>query len=328
MFPLLKRAARVGALLVLCVAALVLFNVNPPATEERVMESLYHIERQASRDGWTPDLARQAGDLWRTSGDLVRAAAYWETAGDDPLVLRNLSQAYIEIGEWARAVDTLQRLIRFTPDDAWVNFQLGLILASIEPGRALVYLNAAIPVYGDSLTGVIEGVRRGDSMRVGMALAEQRLWAVAELAFEQVGSPRAYAYGAYVRDEQGKEGGALIQQAVALAPDDPQVRLLEGLHFRHEGDFHASLEAIIAVAALAPENPTMYAELGTAYELVGDAITARRWFEYALTLSGNDPQFQAILDAFDAEQQALLNVLGLSTDEPFVPPATTPTPME
>ncbi len=322
------RAASILALLVLFSALLIFSPLNPtrPFEPERLMESVYHIERQAQRDGWTPALARQAGDLWRQSGDLVRAAAYWENAGDDPPVVRALAQAYVELDEWARAVDTLERLIRFTPDDAWANFQLGVILAAVAPDRALPYLNAALPAYGDSLTEVIEGVRRADPLRVGRALAEARLWAYAELAFEQVGSARAYAYGGYVRDQQGKDGGALMQMAVALAPDDPQVRLLEGLHYRVQGDYATSLQAIIGAAALDPENPTLYAELGTAYDLAGDALSARRWLEYAVTLSGNDPQFAAILAAFDADQQALLDVLGV-TDEPTSEAAATPTPV-
>ncbi len=322
------RAAQIGALLVLLCALLLLFSLKlaPPFVEERVMESLYHIERQALQVGWTPDLARQAGDLWRASGDLVRAAAYWENAGDDPRVVQALAQAYVEMGDWARAVDTLGDLIRLAPEDAWANFQLGVILAAVAPDRSLPYLIAALPTYGDSLTAVIEGARRADPMRVGMALAEARLWAYAELAFEQVGSARAYAYGGYVRDQQGKDGGALIEMAVALAPDDPQVRLLEALHWRAQGDFAASLQTLIGAAALDPDNPTMYAELGTAYDLAGDAVTARRWLEYAVTLSGDDPQFQAILAAYDAEQQSMLDVLGM-TDEPSSAISATPTPV-
>lgn len=302
-------------------------QLTPMTGEERIPESLYHIEVRASREGWTPELARQAGDVWRDSGDLVRAAAYWAAAQPDAAISRRLAEAYIELGAWSNAVDALERVIAFAPDDAWAHFQLGVILAGVAPERALTHLNAALPVYGESLTGVIEGVRRADPMRVGMALAEARLWAYAELAFEQVEAPRAYAYRAYVRDQQGKDGGALIRVAVTLAPNDPQVRLLEGLHLRATGDPSASLTAIIAAAALDPQNPTLYAELGAAYELAGDSIMARRWLEYAVTLSGNDPAFQAILDAFDVEQQSLLNVLGM-TDEPAFSPAPTPTPVD
>ncbi|MBN8639298.1 MAG: hypothetical protein J0M07_28525, partial [Anaerolineae bacterium] len=61
------RAASIGALLVLFSALLIFSPLNPtrPFGPERVMESVYHIERQAQRNGWTPDRARQAGDFWR-----------------------------------------------------------------------------------------------------------------------------------------------------------------------------------------------------------------------------------------------------------------------
>lgn len=336
------QAARRAALLVFaCVlcAALLTASRPRPLGDERVMESLYHVERQAGRGGWTPALARQAGDLWRASGDLVRAVAYWERAEPDPQLLRHLAQAYLELGEWARALDTLERLRQRSPDDPWVNFQLGVILAAFAGERALPYLNVARAVYGDTLDDVIDGARRGDSLRVGMALAEQQMWAYAELAFGQVEAPRAYAYLGYARDQQGKDGGAWIDAAVALAPTDPQVRLLQGLHWRTLEDYAASLAAISAAAALAPENPTIHAQLGTAYDLLGDPAGARRWYAYAVTLSGNDPQFQAILDAFDAEQNALLDAIGVdlgftaepelgSTDEAVSTPAATTAPVE
>ena len=324
-----KRAARFGVLLVLVLISLLALQSSliRPVNEERVMEALYHIERLALRDGWTPELARRAGDLWRDSGDLVRAAAYWENAGDDPAVVRALAEAYVELGEWSRAADTLLRLLEQQPEDSWANFQLGVIFAAVAPERALPYLQAALPAYGETLAPVIEGARRGDPLRVGMALAEARLWAYAELAFEQVPSARGYAYSGFVRDQQGKDGGALIQAAVALEPDDAQVRLLEGLHYRTIGERRASLDAIITAAALDPLNPAIYAELGAAYELVGDVVTARRWLEYAVTLSGNDPKFQAILEAFDADQADLLAAVGF-TDEPTFESTPTPNPLD
>jgi tetratricopeptide (TPR) repeat protein len=325
MFASPRRAARItalSALVCLLCAVLLIVTASRPRLmhEERVMESLYHLERQALRDGWTPDLARQVGDLWRDSGDLTRAAAYWTAAGD--AALDRLARAYLDLGEWALAVDALERL----PADAWVDFQLGAILAAVDPERALPHLAAAQSVYGESLSGVIEGARRGDPLRIGMALAEQGMWAYAELAFERVDAPRAYAYRGYARDQQGKDGGALLDAALTLAPTDPQVRLLYGLHLRTLEAYAASLEAIQAAVALDPENPALYAQLGAAYDLTGDSVSARRWYDYAVSLSGGDPQFQAILEAFDAEQQSLFGA-GEFTDEPDNPLTPTAPPV-
>jgi hypothetical protein len=58
----------------------------------------------------------------------------------------------------------------------------------------------------------------------------------------------------------------------------------------------------------------MYAELGTAYQLVGDLSQARRWLEQAVALS-DDPRFQQLLDALSLEESQSLEAFGLATEE-------------
>ena len=148
-----------------------------------------------------------------------------------------------------------------------------------------------------------------DPTRAGIALADVKLWAYAELAFSQAtGDPLALAYGGWVRDQQGKSGAHWIDAAVALAPDSAQVRLLQGLHLRLNYDYAGSLDAIIQATALDPENAALYAELGTAYQLSGDLTTAEHWLKYAVSL---DDRLQPQLDAFYAGEMTLLDNLGL-----------------
>lgn len=290
----------------------------PETRSGRPLQALYQVEAQAKRDGWTPDRSRLAGDLWREAGDLTRAVAYWEAysqaAPDDTTVLRDRAQAYLDLARWADAADALDRLTTLLPDDspdlAWAQFQLGSIRAATDPAQAASLLTAAQSTYPAEVTVLLPALTSPtDPTRVGIALTDLKLWAYAELAFSQAtGDPLALAYGGWVRDVQGKDGSRWINAAVGLAPDVAQVRLLQGLHLRLNYDYAGSLDAIIQATALDPENAALYAELGTAYQLMGDLPTAEHWLQYAVSLDDN---LQPLLDAFYANEKSLLDTLGL-----------------
>lgn len=301
--------------------------VVPPVS--RPMQSLYQVEAQAARGGWSPELARQAGDLWQAAGDLNRAVAYWEAAAPDEPVLRERAQAYVTLGRWADAADTLDHLLRILPDGspyrAWAQFQSGLIRAAYDPAGALDHLRASQPDYDAQaipLIAVLEST--SDPVRIGIALANAQLWQYAELAFAQSADPVGLAYGGLARDMQGKDGGVWFEQAVAFAPENAQVQFLRGLHLRLAFDYDASLQAIIAAVALDPENPALYAELGKAYQLTGDLTSAEHWLKFAVSL---DDHFQPLLDTFYDDEKSLLENLGL-VDEAALPfdAASTPEP--
>lgn len=318
----LAVAALVIAILLLFASTHVTENLigRPPVADlpqrrsGRPLQALYQVEAQASVDGWTPERSRLAGDLWREAGDLTRAVAYWEAATPDATVLRDRAQAYLELARWADASDALDRLLALLPDDstdqAWAEFQLGAIRMATDPARAADLLMAAQSTYPAEVTVLLPALTSPtDPTRAGIALADVKLWAYAELAFSQVaGDPLALAYGGWARDMQGKSGARWIEQAVALAPDSAQVRLLQGLHLRLNYAYGDSLSAIIQATALDPENAALYAELGTAYQLTGDLTTAEHWLKYAVSL---DERLQPQLDAFYAGEMTLLDSLGL-----------------
>ncbi len=212
------------------------------------MQALYQVEAQAAVDGWTPERLRLAGDLWREAGDLTRAVAYWEAAPADAILLRDRAQAYLDLARWADASDALDRLLALlphdSPDRAWAQFQLGAIRMATDPAQAADLLQAAQPTYPAEVTLLLPALTSPtDPTRAGIALADLKLWAYAELAFSQAADdPLALAYGGWVRDMQGKDGARWIDAAVALAPDSAQVRLLQGLHLRLNYDYAGSLD--------------------------------------------------------------------------------------
>lgn len=295
----------------------------------RWMQALYQLEAQAAREGWSPQALRQAGDLWAAAGDLSRALPYWEAvwAADsaDSELLRRLSRAYIDQQRWSQALDSLRQLAQSLPDEGWAHYQLGLIRAAFDPKTAEGHLRTAArtPTYAESAISLLnvlvdDSQDTSLSVRVGLALVEQGLWPYAELALDHAvdlgeADAAALAYLGLARDQQGKSGESRIMQAVALEPQNALVRYLEGLHWRSVGDDEASLEALRQGTLLAPDNPALYAELGEAYQRVGDLQNAERWLRVAVEMSEGDAHFQQRLALFYAETAYNLDAGGLTT---------------
>lgn len=314
----------VVALLVLTLPLIVLVRRAPDTAPgdplaanlrlNRPVQALYQLESTASQSGWTPALARQAGDLWDALGDRERAAAFWEIASpNNAAVLRQLAEAYLSLGRWPEAADTFRHLLALDPNAADAHEALGLLLAASDPRTAADHLRQAAsqPSFAplaNELGPLLENATAGAdlAMQAGSVLAAHERWLYAEVAFSYASTvsgpyPQALAWLALARDKQGKDGGPQIQGAIALAPQDGQVRYLEGLHLRAGGDPHESLRALYQAVTLDPLNPAFAAELGNAYQLVGDRDHAALWLKQAVALSHGDPRFQDLFTQFEAE---------------------------
>jgi tetratricopeptide (TPR) repeat protein len=281
-------------------------------SSDRPFQALFSIEFQAAQAGWTADLALQAGHVWKVLGNLPRATSYWEVAvqqdSDNVEVWRNLAEAYIALQRWSLATIALARLIELNPDDNWSHYQLGLMQIAVDPERARAELklaarDSANQEVSDDLLLALKLPASLSTMHVGVTLSRHNLWNYAELTFQHIVAldeplPEALAYLGLARDQQEKNGSQQIEQAVKIAPDHALIRYIQGLHLRLRGDNVGSLDAFLRAATYEPPNPAYAAELGTAYQLIGDLPLAEEWLRKAVTLSDNDPRFQQLLDQF------------------------------
>lgn len=303
-------------------------SIDSNRQQGRIMQALFQVEIQASQQGWTADRLRLAGDLWYEAGDIRQALPYWEAASSelaaDTLLARRLADAYLRLQRWPDAVDQLALLVASDETDAWAHYYLGILRAAFNPQAAGQHLRvaAAVPAYRDVATPLLEVVTEEESnpligMPVGLALADAAQWSFAELAFQHAADvgpdyAEALAYAGLARDRQGKDGGAWIARAVSLDQQNPLVRFLQGLHLRETADFTDSLDAFVLAVALDPQNPAYYAELGTAYRLIGNMAAAERWLYTAVDVSNQDARFQQLLALFYADEGYNLNDGGLA----------------
>lgn len=317
----------------------------PERQSGRPIQALYQVGSAAQLNGWTPELSWLAGDLWKEAGQPQIALPYWLAAAetiDDLALWQDIANAATEAAEWSVASDAWQRVVQLSPENTTAQFQRGLLMSALDPEAALDSLayareDLAYQEMSDALrsaiTGATDDVHR--RTRVALLFVERELWPYAHLAFEQMvmngtDTPLVEAYYGLATDQIGGDGGAYVRTAVQRAPDDPQVRLLEGLHLRARRDDAGSIAAFTAAAALDPSSPALLAELGTAYRLAGDFASARHWYEQAIALSNGAVPFVDLLQTLTMDEQQVLSDLGLNTDgdapQPTITPETTVDP--
>lgn len=271
-------------------------------------QSLYEIQREAARTGWTDELHREAGQFFVASNDLPAAIAHWEavSAPDAPL-LQQMMDVYIRLQRWTDVVDTGERLLALEGDSVQTHYTLGLVLAPADPRRAVPHLeaaaqNPALAPLALEIQDVLDLPH--SSFVIGGIFMNAAMWDYAELAFTHAATieavqAEAMASLAVVRQQQGKAPEGWMALALQAGAENATVQFLQGMYRRGQDDYEGSIQALIRATALDPTNAAYYAELGTAYRLVFNYDRAEHWLRVAAAMS---PNFEEQLAVFYAEE--------------------------
>jgi tetratricopeptide (TPR) repeat protein len=288
--------------------------------------ALYEVESGALTNGWSADLHQQAGDLWRDMNHINRALFHWQAAvrlSDAPSAesVRRLAAIYLERGNIAQAWHYTDRLLQIAPADDWGLFHAGAFLAASDPAQAQHYLRQSVfqSAYAEPAVALLQALESRSAgngaqhgKRIGAVLAHQHLWALAEHAFQYTAmayypAPEAMAYTALMQAEQGKDGQAWLDAALALTPDNVDVRYVEGVYWRVQNNLQKSRTALQLAISIDPDNPFLLAELGLTEQLQGNLTRAETLLQEALRVStDNDRLLQTALDNFYSKQAYLL----------------------
>ncbi|MFN8380042.1 MAG: tetratricopeptide repeat protein [Anaerolineae bacterium] len=261
-----------------------------------------------------------AGRAWLGVGDSVRAVEAW--AGVPSLdsvempLLDVIAEEALNAGNPALARSSYQTIASRNPDDRAAQFSLGLLLAATGADAAIEALQVASgeSAFSTPAQDILNAMGAQSGERVGWALFAGHFWPAAELAFTRAAADpsftaRGMAGLALSRDYQSKDGGLWMDRALSAAPEDAGVRALESVHLRMQRDLNGSLNAAQRAAALAPESAAMLAQLGAAYERLGQLDGARTWYERAQTLAGGDPRYEDLAATAAQTEDAALDAL-------------------
>ena len=290
------------------------------------------------------------GDAYQQTGNVQAALQAWQRAVQSgqasPAVIQQLYQAHDALGDYAAAAQDLQALASQGPLPGSLRYQLGLLLAALDPETALAHLAQASDLDPDlsaRAQALIAAIRTGlladdpayARLSAGRALAALDEWQLAHLAFQQALAARpdyaeAWAFlgeASQHLDLPGQELSPLemLEKALELDPDSIAANSTLGLYWRRQGEHGLALNYYQHAAELEPGNPILQVDLGNSLAYTGAYEPALAAFQRAIALGPQDPanyrhlaafslayEYQVRQIALPAARQALL----LDADDP------------
>jgi tetratricopeptide (TPR) repeat protein len=284
------------------------------------------------------------GDAYWQAGNWAAAIGAWQDALDAPTpdlgLYARLASAHQAQGNYKAAIADLQALAAIQPAEIQLRYQLGLLLAALEPEAALAHLAQAAeldPAYRNAVSALEDGIRTarlaGDRaytlLAAGRALASLSEWDLAAEAFRQATLARpdyaeAWAYLGEARQHLGEEEGGLspgsqaappglreLEKALALDPHSLSANTLLALFWQRQNRYDRALEILQSATRLHPRNPALQAELGNTQAILGDLPAAQEAYEKAVRLSPRDPAALRLLASFSIRYEDLVRQVGL-----------------
>lgn len=233
----------------------------------------------------------------------------------------------VEENRWQLADDLIQVALAWEINNPAILADLGLLQSITNPDLASATLTQANQLGGqnDALTlGLIRAIE--DSRpeadlaftfaQVGQTLARFGRWHEAVWAFQHAlllesDYVEARAYLGLALDQIGEDGYPYLAAAESEYPNAALPHLFLGMHWSAQGELsRAQLELEIA-ARLDQTNPSIWAELGSAYAQQGMVAEARSAFIQAATLAPGEWEFWFLLAQFSLNFEIEIEDLAL-----------------
>jgi tetratricopeptide (TPR) repeat protein len=276
------------------------------------------------------------GDAYLQAGDSLMAAAIWRRAAElapMPEIYQRLAEHALARQDIPAAIDSLRRLLQYTPADAGLNYRLGLLYATFDPEAALAYLAQAAQ-FDPSLAGSALELQRKirtatlfeepayTLTAAGRVLATLDEWSLAEAAFRKAAELRpdyaeAWAFLGEARQHTAPDsaskytGLADLQRALRLEPNSVSANLLMGLYWSRQGDPQKAAGYIRSTLSIEPDNPLLHAELANALAQAGDLPAALAAYQQAISLAPDDPLFYRLLAEYSLSYRIQVGEIAL-----------------
>jgi len=257
----------------------------------------------------SPQGMKVLGDIANQQGDNETAIKFWidaVTIEDDPEIYADLVQVFRDAGDWNNAIRYQRELSALIPNNAEINFQLGLMLAATQPGSALAYLSLASEL-DQTLTDARSMVRnlrsainRGDSaypfIIAGQELAALSEWELSLLAFtnatqENPNYAEAWAYLGEMLQRTGQNSFDELEKAINLDPDSIAVNTMYALYWQRQERYDLALVYLYAAQENDANNPALQAEMGNTLALMGNLPAAEHHYQLAANMNPSDPTY-------------------------------------
>ena len=285
----------------------------------------YYVEAK-SRGGLSAQGRIALGDAYGQMGNLPAAISEWESAlqagGAAGEIYSRLLPAHGSLSDTAAILSDLQALVAMQPDDASLQYELGLLLAAQQPEAALEHLKQAAEL-DPRLAASAELLRRNirtasvkdnldfTLLEAGRSLGSLGEWELATQAFRQATLNRpdyaeAWAFlGEAIQHlppaETGSDGLAELNKALQLDPQALSAHLFLALYWQRQQRLELALEILRKAARLYPDNLNVQTEMGKTLAMQGDLGAALEAYQRAVSLAPGDATAYRQLVEFSLE---------------------------
>lgn len=285
------------------------------------------------------------GHALAEAGQSEKALRAWEDALESchqkDLILERMASTYEQLGRYEDAIRALEKLAASTPRDQELRLRLGLLLVSVNPERAYEHLAFAAreqsspdQMLSDLLEAIqTDGGEAGSAYRLiksGRILLQNERWKLAARALSQalVLEPKngqALSLLGVALLNGGQDPTSVLDAAERASPDAPLNYILRSMQHLREGDPGAAITALEIASELDPENPAVWAQLGSAHAMNNDRELALENYLHAAEIAQDRADFWLLLAGFCNSNQyelrsiglpAARNALALQTDNP------------
>lgn len=298
--------------------------------------AINYFSKAAALDSLSPSGYLALGDACLRSGDITSAAQWWQTAQragiPDRDIYARLLPVHRQQGDYPAVLTDLKALVNIQPDDAGLQYQLGLVWAAIQPEEALPHLNRAAELdqsFIEQTAKLAQNIRiarmKEDPaftlLEAGRALGALNEWELAAEAFRQSAQTRpdyaeAWAYLGEARQQLPAtqatgDGLAELEHALQIDPKSLSAHMFLSLYWQRQGQLDKALAYLEKAAALYSEYPTLQTEMGHILALQGDLSAAQQAYQQATGLAPQDPTYYRQLAAFSLAHNYQLSQVGL-----------------
>jgi tetratricopeptide (TPR) repeat protein len=283
-------------------------------------------------DGLTPIGKITLGDLLNDSGEYLLAIGVWDGIGkgipESEAALVRIAKAYRQLGDLQEAINNWQEATRLNPENDEAHFNLGLLLMTTQPQKALLELMQAARI-NQEWDARVQVLRAGLNLALlndnipyqlvvsGQSLASIGEWELSQEAFLRALNlandyPAAWAWLGEAYQHIGKDGLPALKKALEMDQNSAFILALNGLYYRRQNQIDLAWSAYSKAAGLEPNNPAWQLAMGDLSAQKGDLLQAQEYYKKAVNLEPQDPEGWRGLAVFFIQYDVEVSTLGMN----------------
>ncbi len=295
--------------------------------DENCPTAIYFFERASklSREGWLA-----FGYCHYLGGDLQMSRQTFESGlllYPSPSFYEALALISRTQKDWPTERAALQNQLSLGGGDARTHYRLGLLLTFLDSKQASDELKLASslnPEFDPAVQTLLAALNQSSTssdesqymVAVGRGLGLVQEWDLSLAAFEKAielnsQNAEAWAWLGEAQQQTGQDGGAALDQAIALDHNSVIIRALRGLYWNRLGQYDRMLAEYSLAAKLEPQNPAWQASIGNSYTQLGDLASALDAYQRAVEIAPEDSTYWRLLAVFCADNGVHIEDIGL-----------------